>query len=318
MPKKKTSDYEIEHSDSFVIPDMISSGSLKLDYVIEGGVAKGRISCIYGPESSGKTTLSLQIIALAQKTDERPACYIEVERTYTHDYAQTLGIDTSKEKLHVYQPVCAEDCYDFIEAAVAEGKYSCIVVDSIPALQSKAVLSGDSGDYKLGVDSKLLGTHTMNVLYNIKKSNTALIYLNQGRKDFTTGKMIPYGGTAFRHNCSLILKLSQTAFYRDKSSEVELDFSKIVHVVVQKNKLGLKDVDCNIYYTDYEGFDYTIDVFTLAIRLGILEKAGAWIKMGDEWKVNGAKKAIIELKDNPDLFEIIEKKVKDSLESQKD
>ncbi len=281
----------------------ISTGSLGLDIALGiGGLPLGRIVEIYGPESSGKTTLTLQVIAEAQKQGGT-AAFIDAEHALDPIYAKKLGVDT--ENLYVTQPDTGEQALEICDALVRSGAFSVIVVDSVAALTPKAEIEGEMGDSHMGLQARLMSQALRKLTANIKKANTLVIFINQirmkigvlfGNPETTTG------GNALKFYATVRLDIRRTGTVKE-GDEV---LGNQTRVKVVKNKVSppFKQAEFEILYG--EGISRAGEVITLGVDAGILQKSGAWYSYRDEKIGQGKEKVRLYLLENPQIAREIE------------
>lgn len=281
----------------------VSTGSLGLDIALGiGGLPLGRIVEIYGPESSGKTTLTLQVIAEAQKQGGT-AAFIDAEHALDPIYAKKLGVDT--DNLYVTQPDTGEQALEICDALVRSGAFSVIVVDSVAALTPKAEIEGEMGDAHMGLQARLMSQALRKLTANIKKANTLVIFINQirmkigvmfGNPETTTG------GNALKFYATVRLDIRRTGTVKD-GDEV---LGNQTRVKVVKNKVSppFKQAEFDILYG--EGISRTGEIISLGVDAGILQKSGAWYSYQDEKIGQGKEKVRTYLLEHPELAREIE------------
>ena len=289
----------------------ISTGSLSLDECLGGGIPEGRIIEIYGPESSGKTTLTLHVIAEAQK-EGGLAAFIDAEHALDPKYANKLGVDT--DNLLLSQPDNGEQALDIVEKLVQSGALSIIVVDSVAALVPKAELAGDMGDSHMGLQARLMSQALRKLTGSIKKSNTSVIFINQlrhkigvmfGSPETTTG------GQALKFYTSVRLDIRRIGQLKDGDSVV----GNRTRVKVVKNKIAppFKMTEFDIMYG--LGISKEGDLLDLALKAEIVKKTGAWYSFEDSKIGQGRENVKINLKEDEKLYQKIQSQVKSFLGS---
>ena len=290
--------------------EVISTGSLSLDTATGiGGVPKGRIVEIYGPESSGKTTLTLHIIAEAQK-NKGTAAFIDVEHALDPSYAKNLGVDT--DNLYLSQPDDGEQALEITEALIKSGELDVIVIDSVAALVPKAELEGLMGDSHMGLQARLMSQAMRKLTSIVSKSNTCVIFINQirhkigimfGNPETTTG------GNALKFYSSLRLEIRRVSQLKDGDRVVG---NKTV-VKVAKNKLAppFTKVYFDIMYG--KGISYEGDLIENAIKGEIINQAGSWFSFNNEKIAQGRENLRMILSENQKLRDSVEKKVRSFL-----
>src|SRR5471032_2536880 len=288
----------------------ISTGSLKLDLALGiGGLPRGRVCEIYGPESSGKTTLTLQVIAAAQKLGDTCA-FIDAEHALDPQYAGKLGVDVSK--LLVSQPDNGEQALEVVEALVRSGSVGVIVVDSVAALTPKAELDGDMGDSLPGLQARLMSQALRKLTGTVNRTNTLVIFINQirmkigvmfGSPETTTG------GNALKFYASVRLDIRRTGSI--KSGDEVIGNETKVKVVKNKIAPPFKEAEFDILYG--QGISREGEIIDLGVVAKVIEKSGAWYAYNGE-KIGQGKDNFREfLKENPALAIEIENKVRESL-----
>jgi recombination protein RecA len=285
---------------------VISSGSLGLDIALGmGGLPRGRIVEIYGPESSGKTTLTLHLVAEAQKRGGICA-FIDAEHALDVAYARKLGVKT--DDLLVSQPDCGEQALEIADMLVRSGAIDVIVVDSVAALTPKAELEGEMGDSHMGLQARLMSQALRKLTGTVAKSNTILVFINQmrmkigvmfGNPETTTG------GNALKFYASVRMDIRRVGALKDGEKVV----GNRTRVKVVKNKLSppFREVEFDIMYG--EGISREGDVLDLATENNILEKSGAWFAWKGERIGQGRENAKQFLKEHPEVLAEIEKKM---------
>jgi len=289
--------------------ETISTGSLGLDIGLGiGGVPKGRIVEIYGPESSGKTTLALHIIAEAQKTGGTCA-FVDAEHALDASYAKKLGVNI--DELLISQPDGGEQALEITDTLVRSGAVDVLVVDSVAALVPKAELEGEMGDSHMGLQARLMSQALRKLTASISKSNTTVIFINQirqkigvmfGNPETTTG------GNALKFYASIRLDIRRVGQIKDKENIV----GNQTRVKVVKNKLAppFRVVEFDIMYG--QGISKTGEVLDLGVAAGVVEKSGAWFSYGDQRIGQGRENAKQFLADNPETANAIEARVRDN------
>ncbi|MFY9482318.1 MAG: recombinase RecA [Tissierellaceae bacterium] len=287
--------------------DVISTGSLDLDIALGiGGVPRGRIIEIFAPESSGKTTLALHIVAEAQK-DGGIAAFIDAEHALDPSYAKNLGVDI--ENLIISQPDTGEQALEITEALVRSGAVDIVVVDSVAALVPKAEIEGEMGDSHMGLQARLMSQALRKLAGSINKSNTTVIFINQlrekigvmfGNPETTTG------GRALKFYASVRLDVRRVETIK-QGDEI---LGNRTRVKVVKNKVAppFKQAEFDIMYG--KGISKEGNIVDAGVSAGIIKKAGSWFSYG-EHKFQGRENAKDFFAENPDLREEIEEKIKE-------
>jgi len=293
--------------DTIIKIDSISTGSISLDAAIGiGGAPRGRITEIYGPESSGKTTLALHIVAEAQKTGGY-AAFIDAEHAMDPEYAKKLGVDI--ENLLISQPDTGEQALDIAETLVRSSALDVIVIDSVAALVPKAELDGDMGDTHVGLQARLMSQALRKLTGTVAKSKTSVIFINQirhkigvmfGSPETTTG------GNALKFYSSLRLDIRRIAQIKEGEQVV----GSRTRVKVVKNKVAppFKTTEFDIMYG--EGISYEGDLLDLAVQADIVNKTGAWFSFNDVKIGQGRENAKRYLKENEKACSEIETAVR--------
>ncbi|MAV89137.1 MAG: recombinase RecA [bacterium TMED161] len=284
----------------------ISTGSISLDAAVGiGGVPRGRIVEIYGPESSGKTTLTLHIIAQAQKNNG-VAAFIDAEHAFDPSYAKKLGVDF--ESLYFSQPDNGEQALEIADILVRSGTLDVIVIDSVAALVPKAELEGDMGDSHMGLQARLMSQALRKLTGTVSKSKTCVIFINQlrhkigvmfGSPETTTG------GNALKFYSSLRLDIRRIASIKDSDSII----GNRTRVKVVKNKMASPGRMCEFDIMYGEGISYEGDLVDLAVKADIIKKMGSWYSYNEEKIGQGRENAKQYLKDNEKFMLKIKKEV---------
>ena len=287
--------------------NVISTGSLSLDIALGiGGIPKGRIVEIFGPESGGKTTLALHIIAEAQKTGGY-AAFIDAEHALDPQYAKVLGVDT--DELLISQPDMGEQALEITETLVRSGALDVIVIDSVAALVPRAELEGEMGDSHMGLQARLMSQALRKLTGTVHRSNTCVIFINQIREKigimFGNPETTP-GGRALKFYTSIRLDIRRITTIKDGTESV----GNRTRVKVVKNKVAppFKMVEFDLMYG--KGISYEGDILDLALKGDIIQKTGAWFSYGDLRIGQGRENTKNFLKENSKEMAEIEKKVK--------
>jgi recombination protein RecA len=287
--------------------ESISTGAINLDAAIGvGGIPRGRVTEIYGPESSGKTTLCLHVVANAQRNGG-VAAFIDAEHALDTDYARKLGVDI--ESLLISQPDTGEQALEICEILVRSGAVDVVVIDSVAALVPKAEIEGDMGDSHVGLQARLMSQALRKLTGSIARSKTSVIFINQlrekigvmfGNPETTTG------GKALKFYASVRLDIRRIGPVKEKEDVI----GSHVRVKVVKNKVAppFKQAEFDIMYA--EGISHASLVLDIAAEAGIIEKSGAWYSYNGQKIGQGRENAKLYLKDSPALMSEVEEKVK--------
>ena len=294
---------------------VIPSGSIALDHALGiGGYPKGRIIEIYGPESSGKTTLAIHAIAQAQKTGGI-AAMIDAEHAFDRSYAKALGVNL--ETLLISQPDNGEQALEIADNLIRSGAIDIIVIDSVAALTPKAEIEGEMGDNKVGLQARLMSQALRKLTGNISKTNTCCIFINQlrekigvmfGNPETTTG------GNALKFYASVRLDVRRTTQIKD--GEEALGNRTKVKVVKNKMAPPFKKAEFDIVYG--EGISHTGEIVDLGVEYGIITKSGSWFSYGDQKLAQGREATKQLISDNAELSEEIEAKIREALKHVED
>jgi recombination protein RecA len=290
--------------------ESIPTGAISIDYALGiGGMPRGRVVEIYGPESSGKTTLALQVIAEAQKAGGM-AAFVDAEHALDAQYAQKLGVDL--ENLLVSQPDHGEQALEIVEVLIRSGGVDVVVVDSVAALVPKAEIEGEMGEAQMGLQARLMSQALRKLTGVVSKSKTTLIFINQlrekigvmfGNPETTTG------GRALKFYASVRIDIRRIASIKDGDQVI----GGRTRVKVVKNKVAppFREAEFDIMYG--EGISREGDLLDLAVEKRIVEKSGAWFAYGGERLGQGRENAKQFMKENPDVRQAIEDRVRREL-----
>lgn len=290
--------------------ETIPTGALTLDVALGvGGVPRGRIIEIYGPESSGKTTLALHIIAEAQKRGGI-AAFIDAEHALDPRYAENLGVDI--DSLLISQPNNGEEALEIAEALVRSNAIDVIVIDSVAALVPKAELDGEMGDTHVGLQARLMSQAMRKLSGAISKTKTTCIFINQIREKvgviFGNPETTP-GGRALKFYASVRMEIRRTQTIKD--GDESIGTQTVVKVVKNKVAPPFKQATFDIMYGT--GISTSGCILDIGVEMGIIDKAGSWYSYGDERLGQGRENAKKFLEDNPDLMEEIDRKIREGL-----
>jgi recombination protein RecA len=290
--------------------EVISTGAISIDYALGiGGLPRGRVIEIFGPESSGKTTLALQVIAEAQKTGGM-AAFVDAEHALDAQYAQKLGVDL--ENLLVSQPDHGEQALEITEVLIRSNSVDVVVVDSVAALVPKAEIDGEMGEAQMGLQARLMSQALRKLTGVVSKSKTTLIFINQlrekigvmfGNPETTTG------GRALKFYASVRIDIRRIASIKDGDQII----GGRTRVKVVKNKVAppFREAEFDVMYG--EGISREGDLIDLAVEKRIVEKSGAWFAYAGERLGQGRENAKQFLKENPDIRRAIEDRVRREL-----
>ncbi|MDP1723404.1 MAG: recombinase RecA [Alphaproteobacteria bacterium] len=299
----KGSIMRLGQQESAVDVDAISTGSLSLDLALGiGGLPRGRIVEIYGPESSGKTTLALQVIAEAQKTGGICA-FIDAEHALDPHYARKLGVNT--DELLISQPDAGEQALEIADTLVRSGSIAVVVIDSVAALVPRAELEGEMGDTHVGLQARLMSQALRKFTGSISRTGCLVIFINQirhkigvmfGSPETTTG------GNALKFYASVRIDIRRIGTIKDKEQAI----GNQTRVKVVKNKVAppFRVVEFDIMFG--EGISKTGELIDLGVKAGVVDKAGAWFSYKDQRVGQGRENAKIFLRDNPQIAAEIE------------
>lgn len=293
-----------------VAVDVIPSGSLALDAALGvGGYPRGRVIEIYGPESSGKTTLALHAVAEAQRMGGQ-AAFVDAEHALDPIYAEKLGVDV--DNLLVSQPDSGEQALEIVDMLTRSGAVDIIIVDSVAALTPKAELEGDMGDSHMGLQARLMSQALRKLTGSISRSHTTIIFINQirmkigvmfGNPETTTG------GNALKFYASVRIDVRRVGSI--KKGEAVLGNDTKVKVVKNKVAPPFKQAQFSIMYG--EGVSHAGEVLDMGVQYGLVNKSGAWYACGNERIGQGRDNAITYLKEHPDMLTQIEAGVREQL-----
>ena len=289
--------------------EAVSTGSIGLDIALGiGGLPKGRIIEIYGPESSGKTTLALHVIAEAQKNGGICA-FVDAEHALDPGYARKLGVDL--DELLISQPDAGEQALEITDTLVRSGAISVVVVDSVAALTPKAELEGDMGDHQVGAQARLMSQAMRKLTGSINRSKCMVIFINQIRMKIGVMFGSPEttsGGNALKFYSSVRLDIRRIGQIKDRDEVV----GNQTRVKVIKNKVAppFRQVEFDIMYG--KGISKTGELIDLGVKAGVVEKSGSWFSYGDQRIGQGRENAKTFLRDNPDVAGAIEMQIRTS------
>jgi recombination protein RecA len=286
--------------------DSIPTGSIALDLALGiGGIPRGRITEIYGPESSGKTTLALHIIAEAQRMGGI-AAYVDAEHALDPLYASRLGVNL--EELLISQPDTGEQALEIVDTLVRSSAIDVIVIDSVAALVPKAEIDGDMGDSHMGLQARLMSQALRKLTGNISRTKTSVIFINQLRSKIGVMFGSPEtttGGNALKFYCSVRMDIRRIETIKNGTDSI----GSRARVKVVKNKVAppFRQAEFDIMYN--EGISVAGSILDVATDMGIVKKSGAWFNLGDERLGQGRENAKTYLKHNPDVMNSIKQQI---------
>ena len=290
--------------------DVISTGSLAIDHCLGvGGLPRGRIIEIYGPESSGKTTLALQAIAECQKGGGC-AAFIDAEHAIDPKYAEALGVNV--DELILSQPDSGEQALEIAEVLIKSGAIDLIVIDSVAALVPQAELDGEMGDSSIGLHARLMSKAMRKLAGAMNANNCTTIFINQlrekvgvmfGNPETTTG------GRALKFYATIRIEVRKSEAIKNGSEVV----GNKVNVKVSKNKVAAPFKTCQVEIYYGEGISHVSEIISLGVELGIIEKSGSWFSYQEDKIGQGSEAVRKFLKENPDIDKEITEKVKEAL-----
>jgi recombination protein RecA len=286
---------------------VITTGCLSLDYaLVVGGLPRGRIVEIYGPESGGKSSLAMQIVAQAQKLGGTCA-YVDAEQAMDLNYANSIGVDVSN--LYLSQPDSGEDALSIVEELVSSGAIDIIVVDSVAALTPKSEIEGEMGAATMGVQARLMGQALRKLVSVVGKTKTILIFINQLRQKLMVtwgSNEITPGGNALKFYSSVRLDIRRIESIKDKDSLV---VGNKVKIKVVKNKVGppFREVVVDIIFG--KGIDFVADLVNIAVEKNVIQKSGSWYSYKDEKIGQGIDSVVEFLYNKPEVKKEIHQEV---------
>ena len=290
--------------------DVISTGSIGVDYALGvGGLPRGRIIEIYGPESSGKTTLAIHAIAEAQKQGGI-AALIDAEHAFDRFYAENLGVDVNR--LYIAQPANGEQALDIAEQLINSGAIDIIVIDSVAALTPKAELDGEMGDKNMGLHARLMSQAMRKLTSAISKTQTCCIFINQLREKigvFMGNPETTTGGNALKFYASVRIDIRPSTLIKDNDEPI----GRTVKVKIAKNKVAPPFMKTSFDIMFGQGISRSGEVLDYAVELGIVKKSGAWFSYNDTKLGQGRDAVKRVLEDNPELFDELAGLVREKL-----
>jgi len=290
--------------------DVIPTGSISIDLALGvGGVPRGRVIEIFGPESSGKTSLALHIIAEAQKKGGVGA-FVDAEHALDPDYAKRIGVNI--DDLLISQPDSGEQALQIVETLVKSGEIDVIIIDSVAALVPQAEINGEMGEFQIGLQARLMSQALRKLSGIISKTKTVVIFINQTRMKIGIMFGNPEttsGGMALKFYASVRIDLRRIAQIKHGEDII----GNRVKAKIVKNKVAapFKVTEFDIYYN--EGISRTADILNTGIKLGVIKKAGSWLQYGDTKVGQGMEAGKTFLKENPEIADKIRKELLDSV-----
>ncbi len=287
--------------------DSISSGSISLDMALGiGGIPRGRVVEVFGGASAGKTTLSLHVIANAQK-EGNVCAFIDVENALDPQYANKVGVNI--EELLISQPDSGEQALQIVETLVRSGEIDVVVVDSVAALAPKAEIAGEIGDHHIGLQARLMSSALRKLSKVISETGTLVIFINQTRINIGQrfgNPQVTSGGLALKFYASVRINLTQIAQIKSKDEIV----GNRIQAKVVKNKVGapFRSGEFDIYYN--EGISRKGELINIGLREGIISKSGSWYNYGDKKMGQGMDQSKKFLQQNPEIAEKLEKEIR--------
>jgi len=294
--------------------DVISTGALSLDLALGvGGIPRGRIVEVYGPESSGKTTLTLNMIAQAQKKGGI-AAFIDAEHALDPEYAKNLGVNI--DELLISQPDTGEQALEITEQLVRSGAVDIVVIDSVAALVPKAEIEGNMGDAQMGLQARLMSQALRKLTAVVGKTRTIVIFINQLRQKIGVYMGNPEtttGGNALKFYCSLRMDIRRIEILKKDGAE----YGNRVKCKIVKNKVAppFRIAEFDIIYG--KGISVEGSVIDVATEMGIVKKAGTWFSYGETRLGQGREKARDYIMENPEMMEEIDRKVRERIEAER-
>lgn len=292
--------------------EVISTGSLGLDVALgTGGLPKGRVVEIYGPESSGKTTIAIHVIAEAQKKGGLCAI-IDAEHAFDREYASALGVNV--DELDICQPDCGDQGLEVADRLISSGAYDVVVIDSVAALVPKAELEGEMGESKMGLHARLMSQALRKMTPMIGKTNTLVIFINQlrekigvmfGNPETTTG------GNALKFYASVRLDVRRSTTAANSVIKDDVVEGNLTKVKVIKNKVAPPFRSCEFDILYGEGIDKVGELLEAAVELGFVQKSGSWYSYKDAKIAQGKESAKQFLVDNPEIKDTLEVQIRE-------
>lgn len=291
--------------------DLISTDLISLDYILGGGIPKGRIVEIFGQESSGKTSLSLHLISSFQKLGKL-CVFIDMEHSLDVGLAKNIGVDI--KNLLISQPEFGEEAFAYIDFLVKSGNVSLIVIDSVSALVPKAEIEGDYGDAHIGLQARLMSSALRKLVGTISKYETTLVFINQLRSKIGTfygNNEVTTGGNALKYYSSLRLEVKRSEFIK-KTNEDYIGLK--IKIKVLKNKISPPFKVCELDFYFDNGFSKELSLLNFAIEKEIITKSGTWYSFENEKIGQGLENSLKYIKENKQVYDKIYEKIRNFLE----
>jgi len=294
--------------------EVISTGSLGLDIALHvGGLPRGRIVEIYGPESSGKTTLAIHTIAQAQKAGGLCAV-VDAEHAFDIKYARALGVNV--EELDFSQPDSGDQALEITERLISSGAYDVVVVDSVAALVPQGELDGEMGESKMGLQARLMSQACRKLVGTTAKNNTLLIFINQLREKIGVmfgSPEVTTGGNSLKFYASVRLDVRRSLTAANAVMEGEVKIGNQTTVKVIKSKVAPPFGKCEFNIIYGEGVDRLGEILEIGVEIGLIEKSGSWFQYGKDVRIQGKDAFKDLLRDNEPLADEIEKQIREKL-----
>ena len=287
--------------------ESVSTGSFMLDRAVGvGGLPRGRITEIFGNESSGKTTVCLSVVANAQKMKAGKVAYIDVENALDPSYCKLLGVDI--DNMYISQPDCGEDALTIVQRLTESKMFAVIVVDSVSALVPRAEIEGEIGDSHMALQARLMSQSLRMLSKSVKTSNTCLIFINQVRMKIGVMFGSPTttsGGNALKFYSSVRIKTARTGNIKRKDEVI----GSTIKAQIIKNKVAppFKEAEFEIWYD--RGINRNLELMNMAIEKGIIEKSGSWFACGEVKIGQGQDSVLDKMTEDKEFFEMLKNKV---------
>lgn len=291
--------------------ECVSTGSISLDLALGQGLPYGRICEIFGPESSGKSTICLQVCAEAQKQG-KTVCYLDLENAFDPVYAKAVGVDL--DNLIFSQPACIEDAFNMMVELLTNKLVDVIIFDSVASARTRAELDGEVGDNFIGTQARIMSSGLKKIAAMANEANCLCLFVNQIRMKigvmFGNPETTP-GGMALQFYSSIRMRIAGKKQIAEGKGDEAMAVARETEVKVIKNKISVPYRSGHFIIRFGKGISREEEVLDYAVKFGLMEKAGAWFKYKGENIAQGKEKALVWLKDNPSLLEEFTTKVKD-------